>query len=556
MKRQEANRLLELFQCLDSAQSAAPRGLARLPRTATVILVLIVVAGLAGCSVVGVVPAVPAEGISTNPGQDVPAGDGGRYKYLEQSNTKNHQAGTIESVIEYGMDCVMGVHYPVFGKDKIDAMTRDFVEGIISGFMSDVHDFVAEHADHKAELNVDYETWLVQDKLVSIKFIIVINMPDYTHPDVTIETFVYDWETEEPIFLEDILVDDGLPKLAQLTRDELAANPDYADYIEIDLFTGGTEPAYENYSLFMLTQEYFILLFEKNQILPGVAGIPSVEIPYEDLEGIIDFEQLDLAGLTGTEDTPGFLDDPLHPEPRRAPDYTKRDALPGPGGKEEPGTPGGRETGKHVVREIDPDKPMVALTFDDGPFPGSTSSILDTLREHDAVATFFVIGNRVHDNADLLKRMIDEGSEIGNHSLSHKRLTTLSVEDLEYQIEKTQIALKAVTGVEPVIMRPTYGSYNDELEQNIGMPMILWSLDTRDWETRDAESVIQHVLENVQDGDIILMHDIYMSTAEAVKVIVPELKSRGFQLVTVSELLTARGMTLEAGKVHRRGSGL
>jgi len=149
--------------------------------------------------------------------------------------------------------------------------------------------------------------------------------------------------------------------------------------------------------------------------------------------------------------------------------------------------------------------------------------------------------------------MIAEGNEIGNHSLSHKRLTTLSGQELQYQIEKTQAAVKAVTGVEPVFVRPTYGSYNDELKQHIGMPMILWSLDTRDWETRDAQSIIRHVLDNVQDGDIILMHDIYMSTAEAVKVIVPELKSRGFQLVTVSELLTARGISLEAGKVYRNG---
>lgn len=548
-------------EVFDSSPHGVSRGFLRLPKAGMVLLVFLILSGLAGCSVAGFVVPVSLEGVSTNPGQDLPADDGGRYKYLEQSNTHNHQAGRVESVIEYGEDFVMGVHYPVFGKHQIDAAVGEFIDNIISGFMSEVEDFTAGHPDHRAELNVDYESWLVEDKLLSIKFISLVYIPGYAHPDVTIQTFVYDWATEQPVLLEDILVEAGLPKLAQLARDGLAANPDYADYTGLDLFNAGTEPVPENYSLFVLTQDHFVLFFHRYQVLPGVAGIPSVELSYEDLEDIIDFEALNLNPARQSVSKPGEtgLGCVAHPPylvPHRARDYKGCDAAYGGQHKGEaagPGTPGGQDPRGQVVRKIDPDMPMVALTFDDGPDPSTTSSILDTLKQHDAVATFFVIGNRVHDNADLLKRMIAEGNEIGNHSLSHKRLTTLSGQELQYQIEKTQAAVKAVTGVEPVFVRPTYGSYNDELKQHIGMPMILWSLDTRDWETRDAQSIIRHVLDNVQDGDIILMHDIYMSTAEAVKVIVPELKSRGFQLVTVSELLTARGISLEAGKVYRNG---
>jgi len=104
------------------------------------------------------------------------------------------------------------------------------VEDTISGFMSEVDDFEAEHSDLKAELNVDYETWLVEDRLVSIKFIILMNMPYYAHPDVRIETAVYDLEMQQPVLLRDILIEGSLPKLAQLARDDLAANPDYSDY--------------------------------------------------------------------------------------------------------------------------------------------------------------------------------------------------------------------------------------------------------------------------------------------------------------------------------------
>ncbi len=207
---------------------------------------------------------------------------------------------------------------------------------------------------------------------------------------------------------------------------------------------------------------------------------------------------------------------------------------------------------QRTTRQIDPAKPMVALTFDDGPFPKSTESILDTLKAHDAVATFFVLGNRVSANGALLTRMLSEGSEIGNHSFNHRQLITLTLEELQKEIYKTQEAIEEVTGYEPVVMRPTYGSYDQDLRDSVDMPMILWSLDARDWENRDAEYVYKKVLENVQDGDIVLMHDIYVSTADAVKMIVPELKSRGYQLVTISELYQAKGIDLEAGKVYRR----
>lgn len=555
----------------ERTESAVPGTLARLFKSGAMILVFMMIITLSGCSVVSMVPASPLEDTSLGPRKDFKQGVDGRYKYLQQSNTENHQAGTVESVIEYGEDSVIGVHYPVFGKEEIDTATRQFVEDTISGFMSEVDDFEAEHSDLKAELNVDYETWLVEDGLVSIKFIILMNMPYYAHPDVRIETAVYDLERQQPVLLRDILIEGSLPKLAQLARDDLAANPDYSDYFDLDLFTSGTEPVDENYSHFLLTQEHLVLLFQKYQIFAGAAGEPRVEIPYGSLEGIIDFTKPDLVGLM---DSPGSSEPPLQPDPSLQPgasseqDPSAQPVSPtGPDYPRDPGT-GPDNKGKSgnteepgagdlpVVREIDPDKPMVALTFDDGPFARSTGSILDTLKAHDAVATFFVLGNRVPDNADILKRMVNEGHQIGNHSLSHKQLTTLAVAELQYQIEKTQSAVKSVTGIEPVVMRPTYGSYNDELRQSIDMPVILWSLDTRDWETREAAYVSKQVLENVRDGDIILMHDIYMSTADAVEIVVPELKSRGYQLVTISELYRARGVSLEAGKVYRREAGM
>lgn len=202
-------------------------------------------------------------------------------------------------------------------------------------------------------------------------------------------------------------------------------------------------------------------------------------------------------------------------------------------------------------RIIDPTKPMVALTFDDGPYTRTTMPILDTLKKHNSVATFFVLGNRVQNNKDLLRRMIEEGSEIGNHSYNHKQLTTLSPKELKFQIDKTQKSILDIVGSEPAMLRPTYGSYDNKLKETINMPLILWSIDPMDWKYRDANKIRDHVLSRVRDGDIILMHDIFTTTADAVEEIVPELINRGFQLVTVSELYEINGRSLQVGNIYR-----
>lgn len=197
-------------------------------------------------------------------------------------------------------------------------------------------------------------------------------------------------------------------------------------------------------------------------------------------------------------------------------------------------------------RVIDPEKPMVAITYDDGPSQ-YTPEILDILKENNSAATFFVLGQRVGDNKDVLNRMIEEGSQIGNHSYNHKDLTKISDEELYKQIQGTDDLVYAATGYTPSIMRPPYGSTSDELNKKIQRPIIKWSVDTRDWESRNSDLVIKSVLDDVKDGSIVLMHDLYDSTLEASKSVIPELVSRGYQLVTVEELFEYRGLVSLAG---------
>lgn len=199
-----------------------------------------------------------------------------------------------------------------------------------------------------------------------------------------------------------------------------------------------------------------------------------------------------------------------------------------------------------LTRKIDKNKKMVALTYDDGPSI-YTPRVLKTLKENNAVATFFVVGNRVPTYSDTVKKAHDMGCEIGNHTYEHKNLTRVSEAEVKRQITKTNRNVKKVTGQAPVIVRPTGGATNANVKQWVGMPSIIWSIDTLDWKTRNADSTKRAVLDHVKDGDIVLMHDLYSATASASETIIPELVKRGYQLVTVSELAECRGGMKETG---------
>lgn len=204
--------------------------------------------------------------------------------------------------------------------------------------------------------------------------------------------------------------------------------------------------------------------------------------------------------------------------------------------------------------EIDPEKPMVALTFDDGPGEG-TERILDTLEKYGARATFFVMGENAENMKDVLKRQYEAGCEIGNHSYSHLSTEKLKKSRISAEFAKTDKIIKEITGSEAALVRPPFGRGDKKTSAAVNRPVILWSLDTLDWEVQDADKICRTVFSSVHDGDIILMHDIFPSTAYACERLIPGLINRGFQLVTVGELMECRGIELLPGEVYNDGKG-
>ena len=210
--------------------------------------------------------------------------------------------------------------------------------------------------------------------------------------------------------------------------------------------------------------------------------------------------------------------------------------------------PNGKWDGKAAKKAALGSGPMVAITFDDGPGP-YTDRILNTLQANGARATFFMLGQNVPRYPEALRKMEQLGCELANHSYDHPSLTSLIGDGVRNQIESTNNNIRAIVGHDAYLVRPPYGAYNSSTQAVLNNPFILWSVDTLDWKTRNAQSTYDSVM-SAQDGDIILMHDIHAPTADAVDLFVPALREKGFQMVTVSELAAAKGINLQPGSAY------
>ena len=202
------------------------------------------------------------------------------------------------------------------------------------------------------------------------------------------------------------------------------------------------------------------------------------------------------------------------------------------------------------IKAIDPNKKMVALTFDDGPYAPVTNQILDCLQKYGSRATFFVVGSRVDRYNSCVTRAYSLGNEIANHSYNHTTLTTASDDVINSEINNTNTVIRKYTGKSAAVVRAPGGAVNDRVRALVKYPLVNWSLDSLDWKTRDAKSTVSAIKNSVRDGDIVLMHDLYYPTAEAVCEIIPWLCKNGYQLVTVSELMQVKGVNFKAGNLY------
>ena len=423
--------------------------------------------------------------------------------------------GESASLILMEKDLMVRILYPVGGLTQLDQKIEQWaldtmeyyqVESVGGGTDTDA-----------AELTVEYCSYRVKDRLVGVKLFGVYDRPYLAHPIDVSASFNADLETGNLLALTDILLPGGEKTLREMVMEQAGVDASAAD---------------ENLlNHWLLTPDGLEITLVRGEYLPMSAGTVALRYSYEELDGVL--------VLPGSD---------VQPTPPPQPSV------------EVPPEPTPVVTMQPTVQEItstdiDPEKPMLALTFDDGP-SAHTERLLDAFAAHGGKGTFYVVGNMVDNRPNALRRMAAEGHEIGGHSWNHRQLTKLSREDLTDQIMSTRAKIYEVAGVDSTTMRPPYGSYNDlvkEITGQLGIAMINWSVDTLDWKYKDADTVYKAVMDQAKNGAIILCHDLHKTTVDAMERAIPALIAEGYQLVTVSELLSSSGKTVQAGLVYFKG---
>ena len=347
----------------------------------------------------------------------------------------------------------------------------------ISSYINKVRaEFKNSDYDGKPELNISYTYKEVNDEVINVSILTEI-VTDKTVSKI--KTFTYNKKSEKFLTMEDIV--DDLDVLDYDIKKELLskyqdADMDYLSNVSYDFFT--------------MDDENLTIYFNPTQLKDTNDELVYLDIPLDSLNLLIDVDR--------EENTNTYLN-----------------------------------FKKNTINEEDK---VVALTFDDGPSK-YTKDILDILRKYDACGTFFLIGNKVSFYGEVLREMLSEVDEIGNHSYDHKYLTRLSEEEVKDEINKTQDEIKRVTGYTPTLFRPTYGGYNNTLKSYIDLTFVLWDVDSRDWSVKSTEGIMYNVFKDVKSGSIILFHDNHEYSVRALPSVIKELKKQGYKFVTVSELL-------------------
>ncbi len=196
-------------------------------------------------------------------------------------------------------------------------------------------------------------------------------------------------------------------------------------------------------------------------------------------------------------------------------------------------------------------KKLVALTFDDGPSYDNTQKLIDELDKRNARVSFFMLGEHAIKQPELVKEIYIRGHTVGSHTYDHKQLTKLKMDEIMYEVNYTNEIIKDITGEDVKYLRPPYGSYNKEMLEEINMIFILWSVDVEDWKLKDEKKIANYIIENVSDGDVVLVHDIHRETINGVIKAIDELQNQGFAFVSIEELAYYKGIAMESHNAYR-----
>lgn len=425
-------------------------------------------------------------------------------EYLEEIDeieSPVREYGEEKSQTLFGEKLVVNALYPETGIRELDSETELWINNLISAYQLEVAENKPEYT---AELLLSYESFLYDDKYVSVKLSGELITSYLAHPVEIIKTFNGSIETGELLSLDELISSEEKTVLTEKLTEKANIEKEFLD-----------DKVFDNW---LLTKEGLVVVLPQGEYLPMSEGTKKVLFSFSDLQGMF---SADTKEEFGEEENKEVSAIPSIPE----------------------------------KQTVDPTKPMVALTFDDGP-GAHTERLLEIFRTYGGKGSFFVVGNMIGNRPDTIKRIVADGHEIGGHSFNHRQFTNLSKEEISDQIMKTRAQIYNLTGVDSRIVRPPYGAVNDTVRgvgKELDVSYVNWSVDTLDWKNKDATKIYNHIMESTSDGDIILCHDLHKTTVDAMEKVIPALIQKGYQLVTVSELLESKENYPEAGKVYYRG---
>lgn len=337
----------------------------------------------------------------------------------------------------------------------------------------------------------DTDYILVEKNIISKSFINYL----YKNSENKYLSEIYDYNTNKLLELKDLIKENKIELYNQKINDLLYLK--YPKFIADTLITQIGKKSY------IFRDNELVIYFSNYKIEPEVDEVLYLKVNYNEIKDFLNFEVI----LTNTYQN---------------------------------------ENGYNYTNS----KKSVAFTFDDGPTINKTNKIISYLKDNLSHATFFVVGDKSENNFDLLLNIKSSGNEIGSHTYSHKNIKKMSTKELIDDFNNMNNIYYELFHSSLKYLRPPYGSYQKSQLELLDVSFILWSMDTLDWKKRNTNYIVNYVLDNIKDGDIILFHDSYDTTVQAIKELLPLLYSRGYQIMSVSELAKLKEIEIENNKVY------
>ncbi|MDR2834476.1 MAG: polysaccharide deacetylase family protein [Streptococcaceae bacterium] len=420
------------------------------------------------------------------------------------------------------------IHYPQTENLQVNKMIQELVDENVQAYKNEA---VAHEADGKLEYYLTFETHRLSENIISFKFDKTQIAPYLAHPVAEIITKTFNLQTGKEIKLIDLLTKkEDVKVISNEIYNGLKNTPAYkGNQAELDTLKNGLAADNEsNFQSFVLDDSSIIFYFSPYQIGSGMNQTNSFSIKLEKLKNIFKPEMLENV-FTTVETSDSNETSSAIQENKQTPKTTQENK---------------------VDTQNLQGKKLIALTFDDGPDPNSTPQLIEYLKSEGIHATFFVLGSRVEFYPQIVQEAYRNGNQIGSHTYNHYNLSTISPEIAKDEIDKIQAIIAQTIGHAPQGLRPPYGSITPAIAAMTNQPVIEWSVDTLDWQSKNPDAIYSEVMNSTTDGSIILMHDIYTTTVEAVKRIVPELKAQDYTFVTVDQLIQARAQVVNGQEYY------